>query len=71
VVGISTVTVDPRSVVQARIVRPTWEYRQLSIAAGQTPVGALNEAGAEGWEATGIAFPSAGGATTIVMKRAN
>jgi hypothetical protein len=48
--------------------RQQWEYQNLSIPTGQDPTALLNRAGAEGWEATGLAVP-ADGASLVVMKR--
>ena len=70
VVGEASVSMDPRSVLQVRAVRQSWAYRTVSVAAGQDPVVALNGAGADGWETTGVAFPSGGG-TVILLKRPN
>jgi len=68
VAGAPTVTTGPGSVVQARLARQSWEYRNVSITAGQDPVVVLNNAGVDGWESTGLVFPSAGG-SAIVLKR--
>ena len=68
VTGVPIVTIGPGSVVQARIARQSWEYRAVSITAGQDPVTVLNSAGVDGWEATGLTFPPAGG-TVVFMKR--
>ena len=68
--GVPRVTVDPASVVQVRTARQAWAYRSVSVAAGQDPVPALNGAGADGWETTGVAI-SSGGATVILLKRPN
>lgn len=54
--------------VVTRAARQTWEYLQMKIGPGQDAATMLNPAGAEGWEATGIQFASAGG-TVIVLKR--
>jgi hypothetical protein len=48
--------------------RQLWEYQAVTISTGQNPVTALNTAGMEGWEATGVALPVQGG-TLVVMKR--
>jgi hypothetical protein len=66
--GVTAVSIDPASVAPTRMVRQAWEYRDLRVPAGQDAVPALNAAGAEGWEAAGVAIASAGG-TVIVMKR--
>ena len=68
VAGIPRVTVDPANVLQARAARQSWGYRAISVAAGQDPTAALNSAGADGWETTGVAI-STGGATLILLKR--
>ena len=58
------------AVVAARIVPPTWEYQEVRFMPGQDPVALLNQAGAAGWETTGITLPATDGRTTIIMKRA-
>jgi hypothetical protein len=68
VAGVPRVTIDPASVLQARTARQSWGYRAVSVPAGQDPVPALNGAGADGWETTGVAI-STGGATVILLKR--
>lgn len=68
VTGVPRVTTGPDSVVQARAVRQVWEYRDVKIAAGLDPIPALGRAGLDGWEATGLAFPSAD-ETVVIMKR--
>ncbi len=68
VTGAPTVTTGPGSVVQARVARQSWEYRTLTVTAGQDIVVALNSAGVDGWESTGLVVTSAGG-SVIVMKR--
>jgi len=72
VAGIPRVTLDPAGVVQVRAARQVWAYRavSVSVAAGQDPTAALNSAGADGWETTGVAI-STGGATVILLKRPN
>jgi len=70
VTGPSTVSIDPGSVVQARAARQSWEYRLVTVVPGQNPVAALSGPGAEGWEPTGLAFPSKEG-TALVLKRPN
>jgi hypothetical protein len=44
------VTLIPGTVVQARVLRQTWEYKELMVPAGQSAIGPLNAAGLEGWE---------------------
>jgi hypothetical protein len=54
---------------QARGERRPWEYQDVTIPAGQSPAAVLNAAGADGWEATGVAVPIQGGGTLVVVKR--
>ena len=68
ITGVPIVTTGSGSVVQARSARQSWEYRAVSITAGQDAVTVLNSAGVDGWEATGLTFPPAGG-TVVLMKR--
>jgi len=69
VVGVPRISMDPASTLQVRALRQSWEYRTVSLAAGQDPVAALNAAGVDGWETTGVL--SSGGATVILLKRPN
>jgi hypothetical protein len=55
-------------VVQMRAAKQAWEYQEVTIASGQSPASLMNTAGADGWEATGIAVPVQGG-LLVVMKR--
>ena len=66
--GTPTVTLSSGTVVQAKLVRQTWEYRIVNITTGQTPAGALAGPAAEGWEATGVVFPTSDG-TSLLLKR--
>jgi hypothetical protein len=68
VAGPSVVTTGPESVVTARAARQIWEYRDVRGAAAQELVVALSAVGQDGWEATGIAFQSAG-QTVVIVKR--
>jgi hypothetical protein len=67
VIGIPTVMIGAAS-GQARAARQLWEYRYVTVSSGQDPTAILNAAGADGWEATGLAVPAQGG-TLAVMKR--
>jgi hypothetical protein len=62
------VTIGPETTVLARVARQAWEYREVRIATGQNRAPVLNGAGADGWEATGIAFSDQAG-TVVLMKR--
>jgi len=66
--GAPTVTTGPGSFVQARTARQPWEYQAVRISAGQEPTAALNAAGADGWDTTGVTFTEQG-RTVVVMKR--
>jgi hypothetical protein len=66
--GVPTVTLAGGSVVQARLTRQLWEYRDIRIGAGQNPSAILNGAGADGWETTGVALTDPGG-TVVLLKR--
>jgi hypothetical protein len=68
VTGDPLVRIGSGSVVEARIARQSWEYRTLTVTAGQDPVAVLNSAGVDGWEATGLTVPATGG-TIVFMKR--
>jgi hypothetical protein len=56
-----------------RMARVEWEYRELRVntapASYRSVMAPLAQAGAEGWETTGITF-SDSGATVIILKRA-
>jgi hypothetical protein len=66
--GAPTVTIGPTSIVQARMVRQSWEYRSIRVTAGQDLTIVLNNAGVDGWEATSFVLPNAG-ETLVLMKR--
>jgi hypothetical protein len=55
-----------------RIAHVEWEYRELRVntapASYKSVMAPLAQAGAEGWETTGITFSDAG-ATIIILKR--
>jgi len=67
-IGTPSVALAPATSVLARIVRQPWEYDSLTVGPGQNPVSVLRGAGSDGWEATGLQFPSANG-TVVVVKR--
>jgi hypothetical protein len=64
---VEPVTLAPSTAVDARAIRQAWEYRTVTIAAGQDAAMLLNAAGADGWEAAGIL--NAQTPTVVVMKR--
>ena len=60
--------VQVASAVDARAARQVWEYRQISFPLSADMAAALNAAGADGWEVTGVA--AAGSSTnTVLLKR--
>ena len=68
IAGAPTVSIVSGSIVGARVVRQAWEYRDVSIPAGQDPAAILNTAGADGWEASGVVSTDQRG-TVVIMKR--
>jgi hypothetical protein len=62
------VELGPRTIVDARIVAQQWEYQILAIAAGSDATAALNAAGTNGWETTGLMLSAQQG-NAVVMKR--
>jgi len=64
---IGTPTVAVTTVVQARLIRQTWDYRTVRVASGQDVMSALSAAGADGWEATGLTPDPAG--VIVLLKR--
>jgi hypothetical protein len=56
--------------VRAQLSASVWEYRTLAIRADQQPSRELVQAGAQGWETTGIAWPNTtDGSTLLLLKR--
>jgi hypothetical protein len=55
------------SAVGTRTVRQPWEYRTITVAAGQDPAASLASAGVDGWEAVG--FQSGQGGVAVLLKR--
>ena len=55
-----------------RMARVEWEYRELRVqtapASYSSVLAPLRQAGAEGWETTGLSF-SDSGATVVILKR--
>ena len=66
--GTPTVVLTPGAVVQARLVRQSWEYRTVTVQPGQDFAAVLSSLGADGWEATNVQAPAPTG-TTVVLKR--
>jgi hypothetical protein len=68
VTGRPTVLLADDAVVRVRELAQAWDYQTVAIPSNQDPVPLLNAAGANGWEATGIALPAPNGAL-VVLKR--
>ena len=64
---------DLKDNVVVRLAPVQWEYRELRLPTApinyQSVLGSLRQAGAEGWETTGVQFSDAG-ATVVILKRA-
>ena len=68
VVGVPAVTFGGEATMNARVSRQAWEYQNMRVPLDGNAAGALNAAGMDGWETTGLAFPS-GKDAVVVMKR--
>jgi hypothetical protein len=68
VISAPAVTLAPNAVVGVQTLRQGWDYRHLVLRAGENATAALNAAGADGWEAVGVAASGVGG-LQIVLKR--
>ena len=56
--------------LRAQLTASVWDYRTLTVRADQQPARALAEAGAEGWETAGVAWPNTvDGSTLLLLKR--
>jgi hypothetical protein len=66
VAGTTAARVD--NIVATRSVPQIWDYREVRIPADQDAASVLSNAGADGWETTGLQFPAAG-AVMVIMKR--
>ena len=67
-VGTPTVALGSASTVQARRIRQQWEYRTLSVSRGQDVAAALNGAGMDGWELSGVQLPDQAGTALVLMR---
>ena len=68
VISAPAVTLAPNAVVGVQALRQAWDYRHLVLRSGENVTDALNAAGADGWEAVGVA-PSGVGGVQVVLKR--
>jgi len=60
-------TFNASNMLQAHLVRQSWEYKTVSVARGEDAVGVIERAG-DGWEVTGVQFATPDG-TSILLKR--
>jgi hypothetical protein len=63
-----SLTLSPSTVVQTKAVSQPWAYRTIAVAAGRDVAAALVDAGAQGWETTGLQFPASDG-IVVLLKR--
>jgi hypothetical protein len=54
--------------VSVRVTRAVWDYQTARVTS-ESAARLLNALGAQGWEATGIAWPEADGITTLLLTR--
>src|SRR5262245_19559876 len=54
--------------LRAQLVASVWDYRTIVIKANEQAERALAQPGAEGWETTGLSWPTSGG-TLLLLKR--
>ena len=66
--GTPTVAIASGTIVQARLIRQTWDYRVVAIADPRQAARTLTSVGNDGWEATGIQFSTPDG-QLLLLKR--
>ena len=66
--GTPAVTLSGSTIVQARLVRQTWEYRVVTVPQSEAAGAAMAGVGADGWETTGVQWPGPSGAS-LLLKR--
>ncbi len=70
IAGTPTVALAPMTTVFVRPVAQVWTYRTVTVTPGVDPAVALENAGRDGWETTGLQFPAAGQpGITLLLKR--
>jgi hypothetical protein len=65
---VGAVALPATTIIGARRVRQQWDYSAITIPSGQNPIEALQSAGEDGWEVTGVLLP-APNATMLLLKR--
>lgn len=68
ITSIPPVTVTALPVVLTKLTPQVWEYRTITVPASQDPATALQAAGRESWEATGLQVAIQSG-IAVVLKR--
>ena len=67
--GESSAAAAAGSPLRVRVVPPAWSYRTIAIeTAAADPAAALQAAGADGWETTGVSW-TRGAETLVLLKR--
>ena len=67
--GESSVTAASGAPLRVRVVPPSWAYRTIAVSASAAdPASALQAAGVDGWEATGVSW-TRNGETLLLLKR--
>jgi hypothetical protein len=70
IAGTPTVALTPMTTVFVRPVAQAWAYRTVTVVPGLDPAVALDNAGRDGWETTGLQFPSVSQpGITLLLKR--
>jgi hypothetical protein len=66
--GEGSISAAAAAPIRVRVLPQTWTYRSMTIAATSDPASALQAAGADGWETTGLSW-TRGQDTVILLKR--
>lgn len=66
--GEGSISAAAAAPIRVRALPQTWTYRSMTIAATSDPASALQAAGADGWETTGLSW-TRGQDTVILLKR--
>ena len=70
VMGTARVAIAAPTPLDVHRTRQSWEYLTVSIGGNENPVDKLERLGADGWETTGLLFPTTGStARLILLKR--
>ena len=69
IAGMPVVALAPATTVLVRSVTQAWAYRTVTVMPGVDPAVALDAAGRDGWETTGLQFPGASQGIALLLKR--